>query len=451
MRFFLTFVLNALVMLSVPACAAQPTLAPLPVIDTKLSNGLRVILVADHDAPVFGLNITYNVGSRNEKPGLTGFAHLFEHMMFEGSNNVGRNEHAFLITNNGGFDNASTTSDRTNYFETLPKNQLALALFLESDRMKSLAVNQISLDNQLSTVKEEKHWRIDNQPYGPAGIELQNLAYDNFAYKHYTGSTLDLDRAKLRDFLSFFHAYYAPNNAVLTLVGDFDPAAALEKIKKYFGSIPSHPVPSPPDLTEPPHLAERREIIEDPLARLPRLFVAYHIPPGNTPDHYALEVLGGILSEGDSSRLYQNFVKEKQLATDIEAGPDLRMGPGLFYVVATPRPGVPVAKLENALYAEIASAQENGVTQRELDKARRQNLMDQISQRETALELANSLGEDAVLFNDPSLINTAVDKFNAVTAEEVRKAAAKYLIPRERTVVIVLPKAAASPPTGARP
>jgi len=236
--------------------------------DTHLDNGLRVILVPDHSAPVYAINVTYNVGSRNEPPGHTGYAHLFEHMMFQGSENVGKGEHFILIFNNGGGMNGTTNEDRTNYFEELPKNQLDLGLYLEADRMRSLAVTQPNLDNQRAVVQEERRQSVDNQPYGHADLDIDNLSYDNFAYKHSTiGSMADLNHASLQDVQSFFKTYYAPDNAVLVLVGDFDPEEALAKVKKYFDAIPSQPAPPKVDLSDEQHYGARRETIYDPLAR----------------------------------------------------------------------------------------------------------------------------------------------------------------------------------------
>src|SRR6266705_3080825 len=218
----------------------------------KLKNGLRVILSEDHSAPTYSISVTYNVGSRDERDGRTGFAHLFEHMMFQGSQNVGKGEHFVLIENNGGGMNGSTSSDRTEYHETLPANQIDLGLFLESDRMKSLAINQANLDNQRETVKEEKRQTHDNQPYGQTFDTLFETAYDSFAYKHSTiGSMEDLNAATVKDVAAFFKTYYAPNNAVLTLVGDFKTSEILPKIEKYFGAIPAQPAPPAPDMSEP--------------------------------------------------------------------------------------------------------------------------------------------------------------------------------------------------------
>jgi zinc protease len=431
--------------------AAVPRLPHVDMTDQRLGNGLRVIIVPDHTAPVFGIDVCYNVGSRNERPGRTGFAHLFEHMMFEGSKNVGKGEHFILIFNNGGDMNGTTNSDRTTYFEALPKNQLDLALFLESDRMRSLNVNQANLDNQRNAVQEERRLGIDNQPYGKAFLEIENLAYDNFAYKHSTiGEMADLNAASVEDVRDFFRTYYAPDNAVLTLVGDLDPAETMEKVKKYFGDIPSQPPPPRVDLAEPEHYGERREVIRDPLARTPLIIMAYHIPPGNTPGNYAMQVLEKVLGTGQSSRLYQHLVKEKQLATQVFVNADFRRGPSLFYIYVFARPGVKPEDVEQAVREDIAAVQKDGITAAELEKARLQFLHQQIQSRQTDLWTAIQIGDFAVNFNDPNLINTIVDKFNAVTADQVKQSAEKYLIDRELAEVIDLPAAGGSTGTAGR-
>lgn len=440
-------ILAALTGIAPALTAAEPSLPRVTFTDQHLSNGLRVIIAPEHTAPVFGIAVTYNVGSRNERPGRTGFAHLFEHMMFEGSKNVGKGEHFILVFNNGGNMNGTTNEDRTNYFETLPKNQLDLALFLESDRMRSLNVNQANLDNQRSAVQEERRLGIDNQPYGKSYLEIDNLAYDNFGYKHSTiGSMEDLNAASVEDVQAFFQTYYAPNNAVLTLVGDLDPAETLAKVEKYFGDIPRQPDPPAVDMTEPEHDGERRETIMDPLARAPLLLMAYQIPPGNTRDNYTLQVLQSVLGGGESSRLYQHLVKEKQLATQVQARADARRGPSLFYVWAFLRPGVKPEDAEKAVLEDISAVQKNGITPAELEKAHRQYLRAQIGNRQADLGEAITLGRDAVFFNDPNLINTELAKFDAITASEVRDAARKYLVPTGLAVVTTLPQ---SPAPGA--
>ena len=441
------FAMPALAQTTAPA----PKLPPLKFQDVHLENGLRVIMAPDPSAPVFGICMTYNVGSRNERPGRTGFAHLFEHMMFEGSQNVGKGEHFILVENNGGGINGTTNEDRTNYFEVLPKNQLDLALFLEADRMGHLAVNQPNLDNQRNAVQEERRLGIDNQPYGKSYLEIDNLSYDNFAYKHSViGSMRDLNDATLGDVQDFFRIYYAPNNAVLTLVGDFDPGVALEKVKKYFGSIPRQPSPPQPDTAEEEHYGERRETVYDPLARLPMVLISYHIPTGNTPDNYALKVLGDIVGQGESSRFYQHLVKEQQLATSIEVQVDSRRGPSMFYVMAIPRPGVKPEELEQAIYKEIGAVGKDGVTAAEIDKARTQFRRSMIQVRESDLQTAIRMGQYAVFFNDPGLINTIVDRYDNVSAEQVKSAAQKYLITNERAVVTTLPESHAGAAAGGR-
>jgi zinc protease len=412
--------------------------------DVKLDNGLRVILVPDHSAPVYAIDVAYNVGSRNERPGRTGFAHLFEHMMFQGSENVGKGEHFIQVLNNGGGMNGTTNEDRTTYFEELPKNQLDLGLFLEADRMRALNINQANLDNQRNAVQEERRQGIDNQPYGRAQLDVDNLSFDNFAYKHSTiGSMTDLNAASIDDVKDFFRIYYAPNNAVLTLVGDFDPDAALAQVKKYFGSIASQPAPPKVDLIDELHYGERREIIYDPLARLPQIDIAYHIPPGNTPENYAADQLTIILGQGESSRFYQQLVKEKQLASQVSVQADRRIGTSQLYIEATPRPGVKVEDLEKGIDDEIAAALKSGITAEELAKAKRQLLLQFIERRRSALRTAILIGDYTVYFNDPNLINTIQQKQAAVTTEQVNAVAKQFLVQDQRTVVITYPAAEA--------
>src|SRR5215813_2560496 len=300
--------------------------------ETTLKNGLHVITVEDHSAPVVALAITYNVGSRNERQGRTGFAHLFEHMMFKGSENVGSGEHFLLVFNNGGNMNGTTNEDRTNYFEVLPANQLDLALFLESDRMKSLAITKDNLDNQRNAVQEERRLSVDNQAYGKSEEIQQGLIYDNFAYKHTTiGSMEDLNAASVEDVAAFFKMYYAPNNATLVLVGDFKTNEALAKIRSSFEAIARQPDPPSVDMTEPQQQKERRATVEDQLARAPRVDLAFKAVPGNTSDFYALQVLAAVLESGQSSRLYQKMVKEKEMATAIGGFMDEKRGVGALY------------------------------------------------------------------------------------------------------------------------
>ncbi len=418
--------------------------------ETTLKNGLRVITVEDHSAPVVALSITYNVGSRNERKGRTGFAHLFEHMMFKGSENIGSGEHFLLVFNNGGSMNGTTNEDRTNYFEILPANQLDLALFLEADRMKSLAITKDNLDNQRNAVQEERRLGVDNQPYGKSGELQQELLYDNFAYKHSViGSMDDLNAATVEDVASFFKMYYAPNNAVLTLVGDFKTEEALAKIRKSFESIPRQPEPPAVDMTEPPQKAERRATVDDMLARAPRVDLAFKAVPGNTPDFYALQVLGAVLQSGQSSRLYQKLVKEKEMVTNVGGFMDEKRGVGAFYTNATLRPGVKTEDVEAAIYAEIERLKKEPIADWELQKAKNTTRRNFINNMQSSLSRAVILGQYTVYYNDPGLINSRLDKVAAVTKEDVQRVANKYLVDTNRTVVITMPKAKAQTATGA--
>jgi len=410
--------------------------------ETTLKNGLRVITVEDHSAPVIALSITYNVGSRNEREGRTGFAHLFEHMMFKGSENVGSGEHFMLVFNNGGNMNGTTNEDRTNYFEVLPANQLDLALFLESDRMKSLAITKENLDNQRNAVQEERRLGVDNQPYGKSEEVQQGLIYDNFAYKHTTiGSMEDLNAASVEDVAAFFKMYYAPNNATLVLVGDFKTPEALAKISKSFESIPRQPDPPAVDMTEPQQKAERRQTVDDQLARAPRVDIAYKAVAGNTPDFYALQVLAAILENGQSSRLYQKLVKEKEMVTSVGGFMDEKRGVGALYTNATLRPGVKTDDVESAIYAEIDRLKKEPIADWELQKAKNTTRRNVVNGLQSSLLRAITIGQYATYYNDPNLINTRLDKVAAVTKEDVQRVANKYLLDTNRTVVITMPKA----------
>lgn len=410
--------------------------------ETTLKNGLRVITVEDHSAPVIAISITYNVGSRNERQGRTGFAHLFEHMMFKGSENVGSGEHFLLIFNNGGTMNGTTNEDRTNYFEALPSNQLDLALFLEADRMKSLAITKENLDNQRNAVQEERRLGVDNQAYGKTQEVQQELIYDNFAYKHSViGSMADLNAATVEDVAAFFKMYYAPNNAVLTLVGDFNTAQALAKIRANFESIPRQPNPPAVDMTEPQQKEQRRADLEDQLARASRIDIAYKAVPGNTADFYALQVLATALQSGQSSRLYQKLVKEKEIVTTVAGVMDEKRGVGALYTLAILRPGVNTKDVEAVIYEEIERLKKEPIADWELQKAKNTTRRNFINGLQSSLSRAISIGQYTVYYDDPNLINTRVQKVAAVTKEDVQRVANKYLVENNRTVVVTTPKA----------
>jgi zinc protease len=411
--------------------------------DTHLKNGLRLIVSEEHAAPMFSIVVNYNVGSRDERKGRTGFAHLFEHMMFKGSENVGPGEHPYLMFMNGGSMNGTTNKDRTMYFESLPANQLDLALFLEADRMRSLAITKANLDNQRSAVQEERRLGVDNQPYGRTFEVLDDLAYENFAYKHSTiGSMADLDAASVEDVTAFFKTYYAPNNAVIAIVGDVDAKSTIERVRKYFEAIPSQPPPPAVDMTEPQQAEERRATLEDPLARLTRVDMAYKVPPSSSPDDDALTVMATILSGGRSGRFYEAIVREKQLATNVSAGSSESRGPGLFNVVGMMQPGKSAADLEAAIDTEIEKLKTGPIADWEIEKARTGARSGFVNSVGSSLQRAILLSQYAMFYDKPDLINTRAESIAKVTVADVQRVARRYLVKTGRTVVTTAPKAA---------
>jgi len=403
-----------------------------------LKNGLVVQLSEDHTAPVVAIHVTYDVGSRNERPGRTGFAHLFEHMMFKGSENVGDGEHFYQILTQGGSMNGTTSADRTVYFETLPAHQLELGLFLEADRMRSLEITKDKLDNQRNAVQEERRQGMDNQPYGTAFERLLDTMYDNFPYKHSViGSMEDLNAATVQDVHDFFQTYYAPNNAVLTIVGDFKSSAALRLVRKYFEKIPRQTPPPPPTIVEPEQTAERRVSMDDKLARLSRVYVGFKTVTGDTRDYYALEVLAAVLQDGQSSRLYQSLIREKQLAVNAGAFIIEQRAVSPFLMIATVMPGKTPAEAEAAIYQEIERVQREPIAEWELTKAVNGARTNFYSGIRRAQSRAAALGINKVFYNDGNVLNRYVDDIRAVTREDVQRVARKYLVPNNRTVLTV--------------
>jgi predicted Zn-dependent peptidase len=449
--------LFATLLLATALAQAQQAPSALPKVkftDTRLDNGLRVIVAEDHFAPLYAICVSYKVGSRDEHQGRTGFAHLFEHMMFKGSENVGTGELDFLIFTNGGNSNGTTNTDRTSYYEVLPKNQLDLGLYLEADRMRGLVITLDNLENQRQAVKEERRQSVDNQAYGQTDEKLEELIYDNFAYHHSViGSMDDLDVASVDDVKQFFKTYYAPNNAVLALVGDLDTKETLAKVKKYFGNIPRQEPPKPVDLTEPPKSGERRATVEDKLARLARLDIAYRIPPAGQPDSRALSVAASILGGGgggfggrgggggaNNSRLYRKLVLDKEVAVQVSCATDRRAGPGYFHISATLRPGKTPEEVEGLISEEIAKLDAEPVTGKELQRVRI-SLRRSAELRLTALSRAQALADDAAVYDDPNRINTELDSQLAITAADIQRAAKARLLATDRVVVVTLPAA----------
>ena len=409
-----------------------------------LGNGLRVVLSRDPSVPVVAVNLWYGVGSRNEPVGRTGFAHLFEHMMFQGSANVPKNRHFELVERAGGTLNATTWFDRTNYFETVPSHHLELALWLESDRMGWMvpAMDQEKLDNQRDVVKNEKRQRYDNQPYGDWDERLQKLVFPSTHPYHHTviGSMEDLDAATLDDVASFFRTYYVPNNAVLTVAGDFDPSRVLGQVERYFGEIPRGgvvpPLPGEPDV--PPVIGGtvRDDAVAD--VPLPRVIMGFRIPPYSSPDFTVAEVARAVLGTGRASRLYRRLVREQRVAKDVVSYAfPLLSGASMLLVWATGYPGSSLDELELALGREmeaLADAEEG-----EAERAVAVLETDLVRSLERVGERADLLSMFELYFDDPGRLNREVDRLRSVTADDVRRFAGERLGPDNRAVVTYRP------------
>lgn len=419
-------------------------LPPSPIEEFTLANGLRVVLSPDRAIPVVSIAVYYDVGSRNEKEGRTGFAHLFEHMMFQGSENVPKAAHFQYIFNAGGTMNGTTSTERTNYFETLPSNYMPLAFWLESDRMRSLKVTQENLDNQRNAVQEEKRLRYDNQPYVNAFLRMNELIFTNPANSHSTiGSMEDLDAATIDDVKEFFRIYYAPNNAVLTVVGDFDSNEARELVEKYFSNIPAQPKPPSVDVSEPEAVSVLEETFHDPLAPAPAFVLGWKVPERRTPEFYALSLAGTLLFEGDSSRLYQKLVKGDESVVSIEGGVDERRGPSALYIFALPKPGEDVNKIRDQIFDEITRISTDGPSEAEMEKLRNSLCNDAVRGRQSTMYRAQRLAEFALYDSDPRLIDSELDQYLSVTAEDIKRAVASYLDVPNRVVLDIVPAAVA--------
>ena len=421
----------------------------IPIERHTLDNGLRIVLSPDRRAPLVAVNLWYDVGSKHEEPGKTGFAHLFEHMMFQGSANLEKGQHFALINAAGGTLNATTWLDRTNYFETLPSHELELALWLEAERLGSLlpAMTQEKLDNQRDVVKNERRVAVDNQPYGTWDEKLFALLYpETHPYHHPTiGSMEDLSAASLDDVRRFFATYYAPNNAVLTLAGDFEPEAALAMIGRHFGRLAANPyLPPPPDMAIEPIIGrELRETVPDRV-ELPRVILGHRIPPFGTDSFDALEVAADTLASGRASRLYATLVREQRLAQDVTAFAfPIVGGASTFVLWATARPGVHLEALESALVAELDRLAADGPAAADLERvgnlhgARTAGALERISER------ADRLGMYACLFDAPERVNHEMERYRAVDAGRVAQAMRASVHDDNRVVVTYVPEAAA--------
>ena len=419
-----------------------------------LENGLRVVMNVDHGSPNIATCVTYDVGSRNEINGRSGFAHLFEHMMFQGSGHVAKGEHFKLITARGGTLNGTTSVDRTNYFEMLPSSELALSLFLEADRMKSLAVTPVNVENQRAVVQEEYRMRVSNQAYAEGFVKLRALTFEGFfPYEHDTiGSMADLDAAKF-DYVSDFHArYYGPDNAVLTVAGDFDPDEAMRLIREDFGGAQRRkeaPVYSPPPLPE--QKTERTAELTDTNAKTPGVLQAWAIPASRTPEHYALELAATILGDGESSRLYQRLVRADSQAQSVGVGTGDQRGPDFLTLrtILSERGQLPVVL--RTIDSEIAKFAAAGPTPAEVDKAKTQVISHFVFGLESNLHRAIELAQFELFWGDARLLSREIEQYKAVTAAQIRDAVAKYVVKNRRSTVTVLPPKTETKAAGTSP
>jgi predicted Zn-dependent peptidase len=420
----------------------------IPIDQYRLKNGLRVVLSPDNAVPVVTVYLMYNVGSRSEEKGRTGFAHLFEHMMFEGSANAPKGAHFATIESNGGVMNGSTHPDFTDYYEVLPSNKLATALWLESDRMRSLAINEENLKNQKEAVKQERRLSFDNQPYATAIVDVwPTLIFRNWQSSHsLIGSFEDLNSSSVADVAKFFKAYYAPDNAALVIVGDIQVPEAKKLVETYFADIPSQPQPAHPDLTEPPGFQAKTQTYKDPLARVPGLVIGFPGPKRRSPDYYALNMIDAILTAGDSARLRQDLVKGKQSVVQYEANLgwpfastlDFR-DPEPYAIFLLYNPRFKAADIVSQVQDEIAQLQDKPIDAKELERVKTQLRASRLKELQSSLSRAKTLAQYAVTDNNPELINTELDAMLAVTPAQIQAAAKKYLTAQNRAILEIQP------------
>ncbi|HKE88333.1 MAG TPA: pitrilysin family protein [Vicinamibacterales bacterium] len=408
---------------------------------TVLSNGLRVIFSEDHSTPIVHLAVWYHVGSKNERAGRTGFAHLFEHMMFKGSKNVEPESHTSIIAGVGGRSNAYTTEDETVFWQTLPSQYLPLAVWLEADRMATLRVDDEAFKREREVVKEERRMRVENQPYGRLSEIIYDIAFTTHPYKHPTiGSMKDLEAASIADVRDFHNIYYVPENATVAIVGDFDTTQAVQIVNQYFGRVPKAARPVPRDIPkEPPQTRERRAVVEEAWP-LPAVVVAYHVTYDGHPDAYPLHITAKIMSDGQSARIPLELMYKRRLALTAFGSGNITEDPNLFYAVAIVQPGQTPAAAEQALIAEFEKLTKEPISAVELQRAKNQFARDYIVGRESNQEKALHLAHSAVIHNDIGAADGEFDIFMNVTTADVQRVARTYFTPNNRVVIHILPK-----------
>ena len=434
---------------SSPARAAQAAIPEMSVRPAhmniqrhSLANGLLVLMFEDHSAPVINLQVWYHVGSKDEKPGRTGFAHLFEHLMFKGSAHVNPEEHSRIVEAAGGFDNAYTSDDVTVFWETFPSNYLERIIWLEADRMGSLNVDEANFKSEREVVKEERRVRVENRPYGRVLEDLADVAFKVHPYKHTTiGSMEDLNKAALEDVREFHKTYYRPDNTTVIISGDFNTREAAGWTDKYFSGIPKPALPvSRIAVQEPPQKAENRFTkwygSQSPL---PAIVAGYHMPAQFTPDSYPLILASNILSGGESSRLFRKLVYETQIAVQAAGVGNFTEDPNLFYAIAVLNQGKSIAEAEKILEGMLESMKNNPVDPKELEKAKNQQVAADILGRRTAQQRADAIGRAAVIGRDPNLVNVSLDLFLKVTAPDLQRVARQYFDKSQRTVMLIEP------------
>ena len=438
-----------------PPAASAPVPAALSIKVEKatLDNGLRVVMNVDHTSPTIAVAVTYDVGSRNEDRGRSGFAHLFEHMMFEGSANVAKGEHFKLISSHGGNLNGTTSSDRTNYFETLPSSELPLALWLEADRMKSLNVTEENFENQRKVVQEEYRMRVSNVAYAPASIRLDELVFQGYwPYEHDAiGSMQDLDHAELDWVKAFHESHYAPNLAVLSIAGDFEPDEAMQLVHRFFDTAKKQEkviaYEPPPEMPEP--AAPRQAQLEDSHAKTPAFFYGWSIPPNREADHYALEQAISILTDGESSRMHQKLVRERAIAQEVSGWTDDHRGPDILGVEVKLAEGARLADAEKATDALIDALVKDGPTPAEMTKVKNRTEASFLFGLQSNLQRAIRLGQFELFWGDARLLNGEPAKYAAVTKDDIQRVLRKYVVPARRTTVEVRPTGMVDPPAAA--